>query len=40
MDRNKTLHFCSWNVRGLNNGDKCGNVLADLIPQHLSFLAI
>ena len=28
---NRSISFCSWNVRGLNDSIKCGNVLAELL---------
>lgn len=40
LDNNKSLRLCSWNVRGLNDCTKCGDILTELIPQHLAFVAL
>lgn len=40
MDKTKTHRLSSWNVRDLNDTTKCGDVLAELLPQHLTFLVI
>jgi exonuclease III len=28
---NRSIKLCSWNVRGLNDNIKCGNVLSELL---------
>jgi exonuclease III len=28
---NRSIQVCSWNVRGLNDSIKCGNVLSELL---------